>query len=96
MNRKEIINFCNEKIFTQCNSALLDAHGMRDAVKLVQKWRIGKSKNVVMTPCVVDGFLYMNGTPCGRITPKEPRPAFSEYSYYIEGRILSRAERDSL
>lgn len=87
MDRKDIIDFCNDRIFTQCRN--IDYQGMIDTIKLVSRWRKGKNINVSMEPVVKDGFLFINGDKVGRIAPKEPTGSFAEESYYYEGRILA-------
>ena len=97
MNRREQIDFINEKVLPQCKD--LDhwhCYGrqmIKDIIKLISKWRIGKPINIEMKPVVIDGALFMNGDFLGRIEPKAARPAFDERAYYIEGRILARQER---
>lgn len=91
MDRKQVIEFCNNHIFPQVenqNGMTLDM--MKDTVKMVSRWRIGKPADVVMIPTVIDGFLYINFDKVGRIAPKLPRVAFSEQAYITEGKILAR------
>ena len=88
MNRKEIINFCNEKIFPQCELFALDINGMQDCIKIISKYRIGKHADIEMNPLVKNGFLYMNGEPLGRIARKDTCVSFSDEAYYYEGKIL--------
>lgn len=93
MNRKAIIEFCNSHIFPQVDiSAGMTVEDMRDTVKMVSRWRIGKPADIVMNPVVDDGFLIINGDPIGRIAPKMPQPAFSEEAYYWEGKCLAMSE----
>ena len=101
MNRKQMIDFINNDILTQINSAWT-WHDMfvsaKDLVKLVSDYRSSQIKagtakiDDVLNAKVIDGYLYINNTPIDRIAPKDPRPNFDEYSYYIEGRILARQE----
>ena len=97
MDRVQMIDFINNEILPQCkdNGHWL-SYGrqmMNDIIKLISKWRIGKSINIKMHPVVIDGALFINGDFLGRIEPKAPRPAFDERAYYIEGKILARQER---
>ena len=92
MNRKELIAFANANVFPQVENNMLDIDGMKEAIRLISKWRIGKSVNVKMNAKVNDGFLFMNGEPLGRIAVKVPKLTFNEYEYYMEGRILARQE----
>lgn len=92
MNRKELIAFANANVFPQVENNMLDIDGMKEAIRLISKWRIGKSVNTKMDAKVNDGFLFMNGEPLGRIAAKVPKSAFNEYEYYMEGRILARQE----
>lgn len=95
MTRKSIIEFCNSHIFPQINTNVgMTAEDMREAVKMVSRWRIGKPENVVMTPTVDNGFLFINGDPVGRIAPKMPQPEISEESYYLEGKCLATGETE--
>lgn len=88
MNRKELITFCNENIFTKCNN--IDLYGMKDAVKFVSAWRKGKNANIKMNAEVRDGFLFINGDAVGRIAPRTPKVIVSEEACYYEGMILAR------
>ena len=92
MNRKELIVFANVNVFPQVENNMLDIDGMKEAIRLISKWRIGKPINIKMDAKVNDGFLFMNGEPLGRIAAKAPTSAFNEYEYYMEGRILARQE----
>lgn len=92
MNRKMIIEFCNREIFPKCEAGSLDRAGMWDAVKMVQKWRVGKQNDVEMKPEVVNGFLFINGDPLGRIAIAPQKIGFTEEGTYYEGRILASAE----
>lgn len=92
MNRKELIAFANANVFPQVENNMLDIDGMKEAIKLISKWRIGKPVNIKMSAKVNDGFLFMNGEPLGRIAAKVPKLTFNEYEYYMEGRILARQE----
>ena len=97
MNRKGIIEFCNEMIFPQCESGMLDIPGMQDAVRLVTSWRKehGWPKKEDMHPAVKNGFLYMNGDSLGRIAMAPGGGCFSEEGYFWEGKCLAAGETDS-
>lgn len=96
MNRIQMIDFINEKILPQCkDNDHWFSYGrqmMNDIIRLISKWRHGKSINIEMIPEVVDGNLYINGDFLGRIEPKAARPVFDETAYYLEGKILARQE----
>ena len=94
MTRKEIIAFCNEKIFPLLPNRLdVDC---KETVRLVHKWRIGKPMAVEMRPSVVNGFLFINDEPAGRIAPILHAYKWSEEVEYWEGRILERQMRYDL
>ena len=92
MNRKQIIEFCNQNIFNQVNIQVSQFMNCAEVVKMVSKWRIGKLANMEMIAKVDDGFLFINGDPVGRIAPKMPRVSYSASAEYWEGRILARQE----
>ena len=92
MNRKQIIEFCNQNIFNQVNNQVSQFMNCAEVVKMVSKWRIGKLASVQMVAKVDDGFLFINGDPVGRIAPKMPRASYSASAEYWEGRILARQE----
>ena len=92
MNRKQIIEFCNQNIFNQVNNQVSQFMNCAEVVKMVSKWRIGKLVSVQMVAKVDDGFLFINGDPVGRIAPKMPRVSYSASADYWEGRILARQE----
>ena len=92
MNRKELIAFANANVFPQVESNMLDIDGMKEAIRLISKWRIGKPVNIKMNAKVNDGFLFMNGEPLGRIAAKVPKLNLGNESLYWEGRILARQE----
>lgn len=92
MNRKQLLNFCKEKIFPQlAPTAEVDT---LEVVKIVSRWRLGRSLYVAMVPVVRDGVLYMNGEALARIAPKDPRPAWTARGYAMEGKILAQQEMD--
>ena len=99
MTRKDIIDLVNNDILPQVNHSWawqdMFVSG-KELIKLVIDFRKEQIKSGtakaddVLTANVIDGFLYINNTPIKRIAPKDPRPAFDEYSYYMEGKILAR------
>ena len=90
MNRKELIKFVNEKVSPQVG--LNFSFSPAETLKLIERWRIGKPANIPMVPDVMDGFLFINSLPVGRIAARKPRVAVSEGALYWEGRILARQE----
>ena len=92
MTRKQIINFCNENIFNQVDITVAPYMDCFEVVKMVCKWRIGKSIYTPMVARVDDGFLFMNGEKVGRIAPKMPKVAYNPKACYREGMILARQE----
>lgn len=108
MNRKQVIDFCNKNIFPQVKFPASHYMDCFDVVKIVSRWRIGKQMNIEMVAKVVDGFLYINDNPLGRIAPKMAtvnyRPsyngncwtktAYNSSAAYWEGLILERQESD--
>lgn len=91
MSRKQIIAFCNEKIFPQVDNPGLDVF---ETIKLVEKYRHGKPNNMEMIAKVYDGYLTINGEKCGRIAPKMPKNLYSDKAAYWEGKILARQETE--
>lgn len=89
MNRKQIIEFCNQNIFNQVNNQVSQFMDCAEVVKMVSKWRIGKLVNMEMIAKVDDGFLFINGEKVGRIAPKMPKVSYSVSADYWEGRILA-------
>jgi len=85
MNRKEIIAFCNQHIFPKVlepwNMTTAD---MKDTVKAVSRYRIGKPANMPMRAEVVNNFLYINDEPVTRIAPAPPKVPYSETANYYE------------
>ena len=92
MNRKELIAFANANVFPQVENNMLDIDGMKEAIRLISKWRIGKPVNIKMDATVDDGYLLLNGDPVGRIAPKAPKVGYSAEAEYWERRILARQE----
>jgi hypothetical protein len=97
MNRKQMIDFINDEILPQCkNNDYWFSFGremMKDIIRKISNYRIGKNINMEMKADVIDGVLYINNDCLGRIEPKTPKKPFDEISYNIEGRILARQER---
>ena len=91
MNRKQIIQFCNENIFPQVNVRVAHYMDCIEVVKMVSRWRIGKLANIKMVAEVDDGFLIINGDAVGRIAPKMPRVTYNADAEHYENRILARA-----
>lgn len=93
-NRKEIINFCNESIFPFVRIDQWTYRGgeLWEVVKMVHKFRRENSFPAEMTARVVDGFLFINEKPVGRIAPKMARPTYCPAEEYWENRILTRQE----
>lgn len=90
MNRKQMIDFVNNKI---CPQVGLDfTFSPVECLKMIEQWRIGKPANMEMVPDVMDGFLFINSMPVGRIARKTPKVTVSEGALYWEGRILARQE----
>lgn len=92
MNRKEKIQYVNENVLPQIDWRCTDKDTPRKAIRLIERYRIGKPMNIEMVAKVNDGFLFMNGEPLGRIAAKVPKLNLSNESLYWEGRILARQE----
>lgn len=97
MNRREKITFINEKILptAEIEDWYWLAYGkevVRNCIKAITKWRMGKDPNIEMNGAIIDGVLYLNGEPVKRVAPKLPRVKFSEEEYVLEGKILARSE----
>lgn len=100
MNRKYIIDLVNNEILPQINNCWTwgDITPSKELIKLVSDFRSAQVKagtarnDDKLTAKVTNGFLYINDKPIKRIAPQDPKPAFNDYSYYIEGRILARQE----
>ena len=71
MNRKELIKFVNEKVSPQVG--LNFTFSPVETVKMIERWRIGRPANMPMAPDVMDGFLFINNIPVGRIASRKPR-----------------------
>ena len=85
MNRKEIIAFCNQYIFPKViQSENMTAADMKDTVKAIGRYRIGKPINMQMQAEVINNFLYINNEPVTRIAPAPPKVAYSEEANYYE------------
>lgn len=97
MNRKQMIDYINNNILPQCHDKdYWFSYGremMKEIIKKISGWRLGKNINIEMISRVDDGVLYINGDCLGRIEPKATRAAFNEESYCTEGKILARQEQ---
>ena len=94
MDRKELIDFCNNEVFTKVSFPESLDMKCKEVLKLVQKWRRENSFPTVMIPTVSNNYLYINEKPVGRIAPAPAKARFSERADYYEGRILARQERE--
>lgn len=94
MNRKELIDFCNNEVFTKVNFPEAFYMNCKEVLKMVQAWRCENSFPAVMIPTVTNNYLYINDKPVGRIAPAPAKARFSERADYYEGRILARQERE--
>lgn len=100
MNRRQIIDFINNDILPQINPCWTwsETISAKELIKLVSDFRSAQIKAGIariddkLTAKVTNGFLYINDKPIKRIAPLDPKPAFNERSYYIEGHILARQE----
>ena len=103
MNRKYFIDVLNNQILPQINPRYNwpDIMPGRDIIKILSAYRSQQIQDGTaragdtLTAKVIDGFLYLNGEPVGRIAPKDPRPAYDEGAAYWEGRILARQEKET-
>lgn len=102
MNRKYILSVVNDQILPQINNRWSwgDITPGKELIKIVQDYRrdcikAGTArKDDQIKATVINGFLYLDNKPITRIAPRDPAPAFDEYSYYIEGKILARQEME--
>lgn len=100
MNRKQIIDFINNEILPKVSNRWTwkEISSGKELIKMVSDYRskqikAGKANiNDKYIASIVDGYLYINNEPVGRIAPKDHRPQFDETSYYYEGKILARQE----
>lgn len=100
MDRKFIISVVNDQILPQINNnwTWADITPAKELIKIVQNYRsdcikTGTAKiNDEIKVTVKNGFLFLDNKPITRVAPKDPPPAFNEYTYYIEGKILARQE----
>ena len=93
MNRKQMIDFINNEILPTAEISDYDwfyfgKDIIRDMIKGIESWRIGKNVNIEMNARVIDGDLYINGEFVKRVASKLPRKSFDERSYYYEGKCL--------
>lgn len=93
MNRKQIIDFCNDSIFPHIGIKESFFVNCKEVIRIVTIWRRENNYPATMTASVDDGFLFLNQEPVARIAPKKPRTAFNEEVYQAEGRILARQEQ---
>lgn len=95
MNRKEMIAFCVsvlEQVRWEAVGYYFTAYDVNVCIRLVESYRRGKNVNMKMVADVVDGFLFINHEPVGRIAPKIPKVRFGEREYWLEEQILRREE----
>lgn len=86
MNRKEVIAFCNTAVFpAAAGAAGLDPI---ETVRTVEKWRRKNGYPDTMTAEIENGFLFLNGSPAGRIAQKTPGIEISEKAAYYEGKCI--------
>ena len=93
MNRKQLIDFVNKEITPQISAEAFWTFDIMNTCKVISRWRKGRPAAVTMAATVDDGFLYINGTPAGRIAARAPRVTVSSGAAYWEGRILEKQER---
>ena len=91
MNRKQIIEFCKEKVFPLVPFPQASGMDCFEVVRMVGSWRAKNGWPDHMEARVDDGFLFINGTGAGRIAPKAPKVKFCERAYYWEGKCLAKA-----
>ncbi len=97
MSRKDIIAFIQNDI---CPQISLDKVGavaffsfdFKAIIRLIERWRRHHNFPQHLTAQVDNGFLFINGSPAGRITAA-PQTVYPENDYY-EGRILAMHEDD--
>lgn len=95
MTNRELIDFCNEKIFTQVTGPEMFEMKCLEVIKTVKKWRRNNGFPKEMEARVTNNFLYINNIPVGRIAPAPNKNTeYDERAYYWEGRILERQERN--
>lgn len=93
MNRTDMINWIKNEVCPKFD--LTQDLEIGCIIKTVSAWRrkYGFKPYEEMTASVNEyGHLFINGIHAGQITNKIPRANFSEYSYIIENKILSRSE----
>lgn len=89
MNRKQIIDFCNNQVFPLVKYPW--SVDCWETVRTVERWRRGHGWPETMTARVENGFLFLNGSKAGRIAYyNAPAPAYSGPDY--EELILARQE----
>lgn len=89
MTRRDIINWVKVNVYPQLN--FMEEHDFHNIARMVADYRVGKSSTSEMTANVVNGFLFINSEPVGRIESyTNPAMNFDEISYYAEQHILAR------
>ena len=96
MNRQQMMTFAIE-ILEQVRWDIIgyyfSAYEVNQCIKLVSAYRHGKRADMKMEAIVNDGFLFINGDAVGRVAPKLPKVACTEYGKYLENKILIRQEK---
>ena len=95
MNRRQMIDFINTEVLpgAEIDNGEWLQYGREifwDILRAIEAWRIGKPIDICMKAHITDGVLVINGTPVKRVAGKLPRVTFSDYCYYIEGKILDK------
>jgi hypothetical protein len=97
MSKKEIIKFINTQVLPKKASKTWqagDADG-KELITIVQSWRRKNGFPEDMTATVTNGFLFINGTPAGRIANADTKAyGYSKKDISLEGRILARQEME--
>lgn len=92
MNRRDVIDFCNNEVFTKVSNPESFYMNCKEVIKTVIAWRRENGWPSTMTARVENNFLYINDKPVGRIAPAIAKTKYSESANYWEGRILARQE----
>lgn len=97
MSKKDIIQFINTQVLPKKASKTWqagDADG-KELMTIVQSWRRKNGFPEEMTAEVANGFLFINGTPAGRIASADTKAyKYSKKDVSLEGRILARQETE--
>lgn len=89
MNRKQIIDFCNNQIFPLVKYPW--SVDCWETVRTVERWRRENNYPGNMETMLFNGFLYLNGSKAGRIAYyNRPQESYSGPDY--EELILARQE----